>query len=137
MVISNTFSMAVLSTASPMEIGATIWHRDFASLVASPMSCFCLTCLPCLKSPCQVKLCLLGVSLRSDLLGLRQVRSTYSSQECSRNAAVDPGDTLPTLKRGAPLSYETLLLGSRTELLSNLVAPLSSCAARRPCLRSR
>ena len=27
----------VLSTASPMEIGATIWHRDFASLVASPM----------------------------------------------------------------------------------------------------
>jgi hypothetical protein len=26
---------------------------------------------------------------------------------------------------------------SRTELLSNLVAPLSSCAARRPCLRSR
>ena len=55
MAIRNTFSIAVLSTTSPMEIGATIWHRDFASLVASPMSYFYLTCLPCLKSPCQLE----------------------------------------------------------------------------------
>jgi len=27
----------------------------FASLVAGPMSCFCLTCLPCWKSPCQLE----------------------------------------------------------------------------------
>ena len=36
-----------------------------------------------------MKLCLLGVSLHGDLLGLRRVRSAYSSREFSRNAAVE------------------------------------------------
>ena len=65
----------ILSTASPMEIGATIWHRDFASWVASPMSCFCLMCLPCLKSPCQLE----GETLPTWRFTTPRVRSAYSS----------------------------------------------------------
>jgi hypothetical protein len=60
-------------------------HRDFAWLVASPMSCFCLTCLPCLKSPCQLE----GEALPTWRFTARRVRSAYSSRECSRNAAVE------------------------------------------------
>jgi hypothetical protein len=101
----------VLSTASPIGIGATIWYS-----------------LPCLKSPCQLE----GEALPTWRFTACRVRSAYQLsgmlEERSSGVACDsglhlglletlgissPGDTLPTLKKGGPLSYETLLASGK------------------------